>query len=51
MLDYGFSMIERVPLTGENGVAGTVSVTGGLSETVGYHSDGAVSTARTVCGR
>lgn len=43
MLDYGFSMIERVPLTGENGVAGTVSVTGGLSETVGYHSDGVVS--------
>ena len=43
MLDYGFSMIEKVPLTGENGVSGTVPVTGGLSENVGYHSEGAVS--------
>lgn len=43
LLDYGFSMIERVPLTDKSGVVGTAAVTGGLSETVGYHSDGAVS--------
>lgn len=43
LLDYGFSMIERVPLTDQEGLLGTALVTGGLSETVGYHSNGSVS--------
>ncbi len=43
MLDYGFDTLERVPLLGGEGYAGTVPTVGGVTECLRYAAEGPVT--------